>query len=126
MPAPETHNRPHTAVLWEKVGVDRYNNTTVRDGVEIRVRWVATRGEALDPTGKRISIDASVIMAQDAKVGDQMWLGALEDWYGTGSGGDYTEVMEVVTVEKTSDLKGRNIYREVGLKRMSASRGENG
>ncbi len=126
MPAPEVHNRPHTAVYWEKVGVDRYNNVTVRDGVDIKVRWVWTKGEALDPEGKRISIDATVILAQDVSVGDQLWLGDLEDWYGTGSGGDDTEVMEIVSIERTEDLKGRNVYREVGLKRMASTRGANG
>lgn len=126
MPPLESSNRPHKAVLWQKVGVDRYNQTTVRPGVEISVRWVSDKGEALDPNGVKISLDASVIVGQDLAIGDQLWLGLLEDWYGTGSGDNDTELMEVVTFEKTSDLKGRNVFRHAGLKRKSATRGENG
>lgn len=126
MPSQETSHRPHKAVYWEKTGVDRYNNPKLTEPVEIRVRWVGTRSNMLDPNGERIVVDASAILAQDAKIGDQLWLGELEDWLGTGSAGDDTEVtiMEVVAFESTDDVKGRNTFREVGLKRFRGTRGQ--
>lgn len=128
MPPQETSHRPHKAVYWRNTGTtDRYNEKILEEAVELKVRWVGTRSNMLDPNGERIVVDASAIVDRTIPVGSQLWLGTLEDWLGTGSNGEEseTEIMEVVAVEVTDDIKGRggNTFREVGLKRFRGSRG---
>ena len=116
MPDIESSDRYQTAVLWAAGGYDDYGEQTVGDPVEVQVRWVNNRSEALDANGNMIAIDATVVLAQDVAIGDKMWLGTLDDLPGTGYQPD-EDVMEVVTFGKTPDLKGRFYRREAGLKR---------
>lgn len=121
MPRPDNAMMPHRAVLWRKAGADESGNTVLSAPEEIRLRWNKKRTEALQPDGTRISVDATVRTRVDLVVGDQLWLApdpaldALEQWYGTGSGGHDNEVMEVVGFNWTSDVKGRNVERLSGL-----------
>lgn len=66
--------------------------------------------------GNRIAVDARVVVNQDIDIGSLMWEGTQEEWeMGTGSGGIDDEIMQVVTFNKATDVKGRRIRREVGL-----------
>lgn len=109
MPAPEVSDLWQTAVLWPAIGYDSYGVVTVDDPVEIACRWI---------TGQQVEDgpDALAVVDQAIAVGGRMWLGALADWYGTGSAGDETEVMEVASYKETPDIKDRVSRREVGLR----------
>jgi hypothetical protein len=124
MPPLERMDRRQTAVLWGKSGVDRYGEPKVAEPDEIEVRWVTGRKESTAKDGSTIALDAEAIVGQRIAVGSQMWLGTLEEWYGTGSSGDATEVMRVATYEEVPDIKGRNVQRVVGLMRFRDAPGE--
>jgi hypothetical protein len=108
--------RFQTAVLWPADGHDPYGQPKVGCPEEITVRWVSKSRQATDANGNPITLDATVIVVQDVDPGSAMWLGTLEDWYGTGSAGQESGVMEVVTFDKTPDIKNRAIRRELGLR----------
>lgn len=120
MPAPETNARHQKAVLWPFTGVNNHGAPTVGDPEQIIVRWVHSKRETLDPQGNTIALDATVIVDEDIAIGSEMWLGELEDWYGTGTAPDDSEVMTVKTFNKTPDIKGRVFRRELGLMRKRA------
>lgn len=117
MPAFETMDLEQVAVLWGKSGTDDYGQPTTATAIEIPVRWLTKRDEVVDAQGNTIALDATVVVERQIAVGSLMALGNLSYWVGTGSAGDESEVMEVVTYEETPDLKGREIRRSVGLKR---------
>lgn len=121
MPTPEVAYLRQKAVLWPARFYDDYGQPKIDSSVEIKVRWITKRSETLDPQGNTVQLDATVVVDRDIAIGSTMWLGKLADWYGTGSGGDASEVMQVVTFAKTPDLKGRAIRREVGLMRFRDS-----
>ena len=115
MPPQEESHRFQVAVLWPKVGVDGYGAVTRGNAEEIQVRWVWKRRDIRAPDGSRISVDATVHTVENLRIGDRLWLGALEDWYGTGSGGDDSEVLQVVAFDYTPDVKGRAVHKQAML-----------
>lgn len=125
MPPPETAHRHQTALYWALAGVDGYNQPKVSAPVELLVRWETGRREALDPEGNKIGVEALVVVDREVLIGSAMWLGTLAEWYtGTGSGGQDDEVMQVVTYNQASDVKNRNVRREVGLNKFMDARPE--
>lgn len=120
MPPMETAYRRQTAVLWEWLREDAYNEPVLDEPVEIAVRWKWGRREALSPQGTPIAVDATVVVAQDIAVGSLLYEGTLNEWYGhsgtgSGSAGQDTALMQVVTFSSTPDLKNRNRRRTAGL-----------
>jgi hypothetical protein len=130
MPSPEINNLPDTAVLWmANLGQStKFGAFKLQDPVELTpgqpagVKWNISRKEVVDSKGNKIRLDFSVTVALDITVGSQMWLGTLEDWYGTGSGNVDNELCEVVTFSKTGDIKGRSWTRTVGLMRLHSKK----
>jgi hypothetical protein len=118
MPPPEVSHRTQWAVLWPATGYDDQGEVTVGDPVEIKVRWTIGRGETTDKLGNTIALDASAVVDRVIVAESNMWLGRLEDWYGSnGSAGDSTELMRVVTYSEVKDIRGNATFRTVGLKR---------
>lgn len=117
MPAPETAHLNQDAVLWAANGVDNYGEKTVGSPVEIRVRWNAKRMETVDSKGSPMALDALAVVDRDVIDGSILWLGTLDDWYGTGSAGVGVGLHQVVTIETIRDVKGRATRRTVGLMR---------
>lgn len=115
MPPLEKMDRHQTAVLWPSIGFDEYGQPDVGDPIQIIVRWNTRRMETVDAKGNTIALDALVIVDRQIAIGSDMWLGALADWYGTGSAGNDDEVMQVKTYEETLDIKGRSARHIVGL-----------
>jgi len=115
MPPQEESHQFQAAVLWPKVGVDEYGAVTRGNPEEITVRWTWKRRDIRAPDGTRITVDATLHTVKDLRIGDRVWLGALEDWYGTGSGGDDSDVLQVVAFDFTHDVKGREIHRQAML-----------
>lgn len=117
MPSPEVIFRHQKAVLWELSGRDDYNEPLVSAPTEIWVRWNHNRSEALDAQGNKIALDAQAVVGQSIPLGSTLALGSLAEWYGTGSAGEASEVMQVITSSEMRDVKGRLVGRSVGLKR---------
>lgn len=113
MPRYLTKWRKQKAVLRESSGYDDNGEYKVGSATEIDVRWENKQVEALDPEGNTIAIDALVHVDEDIAIGSVMWLGELDDIT------DGITWMEVVTISKVPDLKGRKYRRVVGLKRYS-------
>ena len=114
----ERRDRPHTAVYWEFLSLDKHAQPRVRPPVEVRVMWDTRRTRGRDAQGNTIALDAAVDVGPlNVKIGSLMWLGELADFLGTGSGDDASEIHEVVTVEQENDIKGRHTARSAGLKR---------
>ena len=120
MPPLETSDRWQTATLWEYVGKDRFGQPKVSSTPrELDVRWNTTRRLVLAPDGNRVSLEAEAVVNRKVGIGSVLFNGDLTDWTGTGSGsaGEESELWEVVTYDETPDLKGRNLRREIGLKK---------
>ena len=126
MPPLESTDLWQTAVLWSKVDYDEYGQPSLGDPVNISVRWVYEQSVVQDRQGNNISLDATVLVAQDIPLGSKMWLGNVTDWQqqtGTTSPivtGD-NQIMEVKTISKVKDIKGRFIRRTVGLMRYNVA-----
>lgn len=111
MPRPSQRHRHQTAVLWAKVGNDAAGEPLVSAPVELRVRWVQQRREAVDANGNTVALDASVTADRVIPVDSVMWLGELVDWTGSG------ELHQVRTQGVVPDLKGRATAYTAGLAR---------
>lgn len=119
MPAQEGSHRKQKAILWEKTGIDAYGQPKVAAvPVEIMVRWNTNRRNVLMPDGNTIALEGDAVVDQVIESGSRMWLGALRDWYGTGSssGNSDEELMEVVAYKDTPDVKARHSFKQVTLK----------
>lgn len=115
MPAPEASNRLQYAVVWDTNGFGPDGEPTVGDPREIRVRWNWKETQATDGKGNQVSISATVVVDEEIEVGSRMWLGHLDEWYGTGSATDDDSVMEVLVYGETPDVKARMYKRTLQL-----------
>jgi len=123
MPPLETADLYQRALLWEEGGSnDQYGQPRVNGTpVEIWCRWNIGRKSTFDAQGNPIALDGEVMLSRAVTVGSIMWLApdatysALEQFLGTGSGGEGTELMEVRTYDETRDIKGRNVQYSAGL-----------
>lgn len=108
MPPIEQATLHHVAVLWTASGTfDNYGNPTVSDPVEIQCNWKYNRGDRNNPKGGSNTVGATVIVAQSVPIGSKLWLGELEDWYGSaGSGGQDDDVMTVTSFDWCQDIRG--------------------
>lgn len=119
MPAIEGHGRLQYAVLWPANGTDGFGQPTVGDPVELDptkrtgVRWDDHKKMVRDHNGQELSIDATVHVDREIPLGSAMWKGKLADAPSrTG-----LNVMEVVNVDTTPDLKLRHTNYVVHLSR---------
>ena len=101
-------------MLWEISSRDELGEPTLDAAIEIKVRWVSKKSEALDPQGNTIAIDATVVTVRNIPIGSIMWKGGLDDLAGTSVTPD-DDLMQVVTNNETPDLKARATRRTVGL-----------
>lgn len=120
MPPPERAGLHQKAMLWEASGYDRDGQPTVSDtAVEVRVRWEEGNADRLDRAGQQIVVDVTVAVWRDIPLGSIMWEGSeedLDDEPGT-SGFPASDLFEVVTKDRQTDVKGRITRYEYGLKR---------
>lgn len=124
MPVPEKDNRFQDALLWVVTGRDKYDQL-IRSAspIELRVRWIRGRRTVRTQEGNTLNLDASAIVDREIELGSQMWLGGnLDDLIGTGTGTQFVDetdpdLYEVVFYDYTKDIKGREIFHEVGLAR---------
>ena len=121
MPPIEEQDLHQKAVLWPKSGNDLYGQPAVGAPVDLDCRWINKRRQMVDSQGNLVSVDASAVVIIEIEPGSTMWLApdpsyaATEQWYGTGSAGEQSSVMEVVAYEETPDISNRVVRRTVGL-----------
>lgn len=109
----ESDARFQTAVLW------KYENVTDGTGRrlataeprDICVRWEWDYTERSRAASTDVIWDAYVVVNEDIPVGSWLWYGSLEDFSGTGSGGDFTEIMQVEVFRRTPDVLGQAVRR---------------
>ena len=117
MPAQEIAFRRDKILYWEKATPDRHGVRKVLPYVELRVRWDDKKTLGRDSQGNKISLDSTVIAAQNL-LPQSIVLHQTEEYY-VGTGSDLTplELYEVVTMDQTPDIKNRASAYVVGLQR---------
>jgi hypothetical protein len=143
MPPLERTDLLDAAVFWPPKGggkPDAYGALVVGSPVEIPCRWTDQQARALDPQGNTITVDATVVVDDDIEqfapdppspsqawrwiIGGILWRGGLYDLPGTGvaeSRVPTSGVYVIKTYNATSDIKGREYRRTVGLFRFMES-----
>lgn len=128
MPGIEQPYPSRKALLWTAQGVDNYGQYKRSiEAIELDVEWLDRKSESLDAQGNSISLDATVGVGIEIAVGSTMWKGSIRDLVDSllGTGTDETlqpasNLMFVATYEENHDIKGRNVARSVGLKKLSS------
>lgn len=113
MPRIEVSYLLQKAVLWPYEGVDLFNKPLRGSPVEIRVRWEQRKHQKEQDE----ATVAEVVVDREIETRSLMWLGELADFYGTGSGAADAEIKEVEQYREVPDIKNRNPYRTVLLRR---------
>lgn len=112
MPKLEIHDLKQKAVLWTRVGFDRYGQQVVANPVEINVRYEEDIQETIDADATPIAKTATVFVDRDIERGSILWLGTLASLPSAP-----TNLVEVLSLTKTPDIKGRNFQRTVNVNR---------
>ena len=129
-PPPELAWLTDKAVLWLASGYSYRGQPKTDDSgdvlresepEEINCRWEATLSEGGGAQRMASLYDARVRVDRFIPEGSILWKGDLADWYGTGSGDPDGELMRVVKLDESKDLKGKVTGRIVGLKRYRGS-----
>lgn len=118
MPAQEIAFRRDKVLYWEKyTGPTRHGGAKVIPYVELRVRFDDKASLGRDAQGNNVALDATIIAAQNL-LPQSIVLHQTEDYYlGTGSEATPLEFYEVVTMDRTPDIKNRASAYVVGLKK---------
>lgn len=117
MPAFETMDLIHDAVLWAAAGSDSDGDPTVSDApLDISVRFVKKQSQALDPKGNVLTVDWTMVADMEIAIDSRVWQGTLDDLPGTNPNPPDSGTMWVVTNEFTDSLKGREERTTYGLK----------
>jgi hypothetical protein len=117
VPALEIVNLKQRAVLWATSGKSRYGEPTVASPVEIRVRWEEGLSESIDDSATPIAVNATVDVDRDVAAGSILRLGKLADLPSPVTDG----LMEVISFDKTPDIKSRVFQRSVTVRRWRSS-----
>lgn len=118
MPFHGTQARVHKAVVWLRTGIDKNARPVVSaTALEIDCRWDDSVRTMVDSQGNSVAIDATISGYDDAiPIGSAVWRGSVEDIPGTAQT-PVLDVMEVISITNTDDIRGRNTYREASLMR---------
>lgn len=117
MPHQETAFRRDYVLYWERSTPDRHGQSKVLPYIEVKVRWDDNLTLGRDSQGNPVAYDAQIVAAREFKPGSIV-LHQTEDYYvGTGSEALHLELYEVVSYDKTPDIKNRAKAYVVKLKR---------
>lgn len=126
MPDQEISHLEQPAVCWHFSMYDGVRGQPiVFPGVDMNVRWKFSRTEMQDPKRNTITVDATVVVAEEVKVDSLMWPGSTDWLVGTAGPTDRTSgISQDVYVVKayyfTPDVKNRAATRTLGLLRYKA------
>lgn len=121
MPPIEEVDLHQKALVWPYAGFDRYSQPKVSAPVDIDCRWDSKRRQMVDSKGNKVGVDATVVVLDPVDIGSTIWLApdssydASEQWYGTGSAGEDSGVMEVIVCNETPDMRNRVTRVTLGL-----------
>lgn len=110
----EKRNLHQDAVLWKAYGVDEHGTVTVEPPEEIKCRWETVKRESVTTQGDTVSISAEVWVDREIPNSSIMRLGTLNDL-----SSEPDELMQVISQDKTPDIKGRTYQLSVSLMRYS-------
>ncbi len=101
-------------------GYDRYGQSRVDPPFEMR--WLpSTKLRELIASTRTpdvsVAADSTALVEMPVAVGSVLWPGTLEDWLGTGSNKDQTNLLEVKVYKETPDMKSQDFVRQVGVMR---------
>lgn len=109
-------------LVWDVTGVDRYGKETVAATPrEVECRWEQKRRQWQGPDGTFVTLEASLHTEEKLGIGSHVWLGELDEWYGTGSGSAMPDQeVHVVSpfVSETPDLFNVYVHYKYGLRRL--------
>lgn len=118
MPAQEIAFRRDKVLYWERYFFpDRFGQATVLNAEELRVRWDDKKTLARDAQGNNVTLDATIVAAQDFVPGSIVLHQSASYYLGTGSESLPLELYEVITHDRTPDIKNRHSAFVVGLAR---------
>jgi len=109
MPAAEDDFFPQVAVLWMQAGHDKFGMPILAPPVEIPVQWTLKAAVQYTPQGTPEGVSGSARVDRRIKLGSELWLGALSDWYGSGSSDPESGVVVVSGYSEQLDLKGHGV-----------------
>jgi len=113
MPSLSTVNLTTKAVLWMLSGRDDYSEITVSAGVEIPVRWEELINQQINAQGDPVAINGTIGVDRVITEGSILWEGKLADVPGSFT----NELMEVVSMNRVPDIKGRDTQLNVTVRR---------
>lgn len=118
MPDVTVINLRQKAVLWPIPGRDRYGQPELGTAQEISCRWEGQTSASISDQGSPHNRSVTVHTAIAVDLGSLMWLGRLVDLPTS----DYEEdLYEVVSFQKTPDIKGKHPKYTLSLQKYRAS-----
>jgi hypothetical protein len=116
MPKPiEVDDLHGYATLFELAGRDDEGEAILANPRELRVKWDKVYKQAKLSETETVTIMATVVVDQDVPLNSLLWEGRLTDWYGTGSDDVGGEMMQVILLNSSKDVKYRNTRRTLEL-----------
>lgn len=113
MPPLEDDGLNQKALYWRIAeGIlrqDANGEIQVYEPAELDVRWETRRTESVSfqAQGATVAFEATVVVPREVTVGSLMWLGSFDDWYGTGTTGDWADlggrIMQVQAYDEVPD-----------------------
>jgi hypothetical protein len=110
-----TRNLVMTLVWWQKTGKAGFGKPIVLDPIEIYGRWVEKQGKIISQ-GEEVVTSAEVLVDRDMAIGDWLWKGSLSALSSSEETIPFSFAKEVVSFDKTPDIKGINYVRKVLVK----------
>lgn len=115
MPQPETSDKFEEVVYWEKAGVNRRGEPTVREPIEITVRWSPTVTNSNQATQDLSSFSARVSCDErELIMGSILWYGEKESLPETP-----TDLHRVSKRDSSLDVRGRETRVDYLLERFN-------
>jgi len=114
MPPIETIGLLQKIVLFRANGTDRNGFDTVSAGEELSARLVTGLNDSFEQDGKTISVNGTLVLNQAVPIGSIVWEGALADLPA-----EPTDLLVVVALNKTPDIKNRNTRYDASLSKFS-------
>jgi hypothetical protein len=110
MPHFTRRRKSQTVVVWDFASYDRHGAAIVSAPREIKARWEGVT----EFSG--VEVDGVLYTKEYLAPETRVWLGTMEDYYGTGSAGDDTNIMFVSQCAESKGLKSRNVSYTVTVK----------
>lgn len=122
MPPLETMDRNQHAVLWHRKTLNgkpastRLGKPLVNAPVDVMVQWDDSYTQNHSAKDNKVQADGTIFWNADIEIGSMLWLGTVASLPGDGTA---VELLEVVYVNQTPDLKARVVEYEYGVKRFT-------